>query len=217
MWCSERFTVVSEPFLDLYKKSLQSRHEHLSVLTKVRSACRDLTRLSSAQPVFVKEMAYHAEPFVSDTFLGSINNTILIRDPSLSIPSLYKMRTSYAERETGFRGQIDLFNRVKNLTGTTPLVVDAEQLRASAEPVVREYFAFIGEVMPPDILTWSIGSRAEWADREAWHTHAIKSAGFEPATGEKNLSGLPEKVSNSIRRNRPYYEEMKTYIDQPAA
>lgn len=214
LWCSNRFNVVSEPFLDLYKKSLRSEDERLAAQAEIRNTCGALLRADDAQPIFVKEMAYHAEPFVTDDFLGAINNVFLIRDPSLSIPSLYRMRADYAEPETGFEGQIRLLRRVMDLTGEAPLVIDSERLRTSAEPIVRRFFGRIGEDMPPGILSWPVGSREEWIDRESWHQRAINSEGFEQPSRKVNLSELPKKVIRSIDNNRPYYEQLKDYVDE---
>ena len=48
-----------------------------------------LSQNSLQQPVFVKDMAYHVTPFILDSQILSAQHTFLIRDPSLSIPSLY--------------------------------------------------------------------------------------------------------------------------------
>ena len=214
MWCSGQFNVLSEPFLDLYKQSSRSPDDHQIVMAEIRALCDALLNAEETQPIFVKEMGYHAEAFVTDSFLRAVNNTFLIRDPSLSIPSLYKMRADYAEAQAGFEGQLRLLRRVAKLTGESPLVFDGEDLRTSAEPLVRQFFAHIGEDMPPNILRWPAGSREEWADRESWHTHAISSEGFETTVSETNLPELPERVVRSIERNRPHYDELKRYVSE---
>jgi hypothetical protein len=212
MWCSGQFTVISEPFIDVYKSSLVSGEECIMAGAKLRSICETLLCQSRVKPIFVKDMAYHANPFLSDTFIQSVNNTFMIRDPKLSIPSLYKMRANYAERETGFEGQFELFQRIQNITGNAPFVIDGEQLKNTAESIVRDYFRYIGHEMPADILIWPAGSRDDWVGRESWHLEAINSNGFKPATSSVDFDRLPPKVLDSIERNMPYYQEMYKQI-----
>lgn len=121
------------------------------------------------------------------------------------------------EPETGFEGQLKLLRRVEDLTGKTPFVMDGEDLRRCAQPIVREYFSYIREPMPPDILHWPVGSRPEWASRESWHLRAIGSEGFEEPADEIDLSQLPGKVIRSVAKNKPYYEQMKGYVEKPDA
>lgn len=212
MWCSGQFTVISEPFIDLYKRSLLSSEERLAMQAELRNTCETLLYQSRVKQIFVKEMAYHANPFLRSTFIRSVNNTFLIRDPKLSIPSLYKMRADYAERETGFEGQFELFQRVRDITGKAPFVLDGEQLKKSAELIVPDYFQYIGQEMPADILSWSAGSRADWVGRESWHLDAINSEGFESTASKIDFDQLPQKVLKSIDRSMFYYEKMHDQI-----
>ena len=210
--CSKQFKVVGEPFIDLYKRSLLSSKDSLLVQQEFEKVCDGLLVQSSAEPIFVKDMAYHAYPFITDNFIKSVNNTFLIRDPRLSIPSLYKMRENFAEAETGFEGQYQLFQRIQDVTGRTPYVLDGEQLKKSADLIVSDYFKYIGQKMPRDILNWQSGSRGDWIGRESWHIDAINSQGFEKSNKKINTEGLPQKVTESIDRNMYFYQQMVKQI-----
>lgn len=61
--------MISEPFLNLYKQSLVSQEKHIKVGQRVRKYCEELIQLSLSRPVFVKEMAYHANDFITDEFM----------------------------------------------------------------------------------------------------------------------------------------------------
>ena len=180
--------MYSEPFLDLYKDSLISS-EHAEAVTKsVRSICSDLLNHSREEMVFVKDMAYHALPFITDDFIEKAKHAFLTRDPRLTIPSLYKMRADFAAPVTGFEGQWGLFQRVKDIKGRAPLVIDGEELKVSPNKYVKAYFESIGLEMPKNILSWPSGAIPDWEDREEWHVDAIASDGFiaQPSARLKN-------------------------------
>ena len=99
------FKVYGEPFIDLFKRSLLSSEEAKKAQMQSKALCDALIKESLKRPVFVKDMAYHALPFVDDEFLCSITNTFLIRSPEFTIPSLFRMRPEYQETHTGFEGQ----------------------------------------------------------------------------------------------------------------
>ena len=214
MWCSGHFEVISEPFLELYKRSLLSGEDHRDVKLEITGICENLLDRSQTRKIFVKDMGYHAEPFISDDFIRSINNVFLIRNPGLSIPSLFRMRNEYGENETGFEGQLRLFRRTQKLTGYTPLVIDGEELKMHPDHTVRSFFDYIDEVMPPGILSWPRGTHEAWVDRESWHIDAINSEGFERVQSQVNLDDFPGKVKMSIDRNLKFYEEMFRYVEQ---
>jgi len=180
IWNSGEFEVVSEPFLDLYKQSLLSDEDRAEVKTKIRAICDELLMRSEHRPIFVKDMAYHAEQFICDDFIRRTNHAFLIRNPKLSIPSLYEMRADYEEVQTGFEGQLALFERIHNLTGS----------------------------MPKGILSWPAGSLKAWAKRESWHLKAINSTGFERKLRPTKPTQLPEKVAASIDRNMDFYNAL---------
>lgn len=212
MSCSNQFRVMGEPFIDLYKRSLLSPDELLTETKAFDKTCEALLAQSQAEPVFVKDMAYHAYPFITERFIQSVNNTFLIRDPRLSIPSLFRMRADFAEEETGFEGQYKLFQKISEVTGEAPYVLDGELLKKSSDFIVSDYFRYIGQEMPSDILSWPSGSRDDWIGRESWHLEAIDSQGFDSASKGINLDGLPNKVLESIDRNMFFYRQMYKHI-----
>lgn len=207
------FKVYGEPFIDLYKRSLHSESEAQKVHTECRELCEALLVESQQCPVFVKDMAYHALPFVDDEFLRSVTNTFLIRSPELSIPSLFYMRPDYEEAHTGFEGQYHLFNKILALQSIPPFVTDAEFLRDSPETVIKAWFDYIGFPFSETFLSWQKGSRDDWHDRESWHVKAINSQGFEPKGKEdkNDLSQFPEKVVQSIADNLEYYVHLQKF------
>ena len=208
MWHSGLFEVKSEPFIDHYKQSRLSEQDFEAATQSVRHYCDSLIEQSAKKTVFVKDMGYHAEPFITDEIIQSVRHTFLIRDPLLTIPSLYKMRPDYDEAHTGFAGQLALFERIQKVSGHTPLIIDAQQLTNSPQATVQNYFEYLDQPMPADLLNWPKGSRPEWSDRESWHLDAIQSERFENHSQKPNFADLPNKVKASIERDTPIYQQM---------
>jgi hypothetical protein len=206
---SKQFNVVGEPFIDFYKQGLLSADDFLKAQTNFNDTFASLLHSSLGQTVFVKDMAYHATEFISDSHIISAKHTFLIRNPQLSIPSLYKMRNNFQANEVGFEGQYKLFKRVLELTKTKPFVMDAEILIKSPQNTVKGFFDFMGHPMPDDILDWQPGSRKDWEGRESWHIDAINSSGFTDGKTDVNLRDLPSRVTKIILKNMPYYNLMR--------
>lgn len=212
MAASGQFDVIGEPFIEVYKKSLDSTEDFNQAQREFDKTCRSLLAQNKTKNIFVKEMGYHAYPFISNQLISLVNNTFLIRDPKISIPSLYKMRANFAEAETGFEGQFKLFNRIAEVTEHYPLVVDGECLRRHPVEIVQGFFSYIEQPMPNDILNWNLGSRDDWVGRESWHIDAINSTTFNQTNKPNDLSVLPARVLESIERNTYFYEKMLAYV-----
>jgi hypothetical protein len=108
---------------------------------------------------FCERYGYHVTPFILDCQILSAQHTCLIRDPSLFIPLLYKMRENFHENETGLTGQRMLFKRIYTLTGNMPFIVDVEHLITSPIKSVGRYFDSIKPIMPRGVLGWHPISR----------------------------------------------------------
>ncbi|WP_255418902.1 hypothetical protein [Paraglaciecola sp. MB-3u-78] len=211
---SGQFNVIGEPFIDIYKQGMLSSHDVRITQRNFNQVFDSLSQNSLLQPVFVKDMAYHVTPFISDSQILSAQHTFLIRDPKLSIPSLFKMRENFHENETGFTGQSTLFKRIYTLTGNKPFIVDAEQLIRSPIKTVGRYFDSIKHVMPKDVLDWHPGSRDEWKERESWHIDAINSSGFVDTKRDVKTEPLPSRIAQIIQKNMVPYNYMWEQLSQ---
>lgn len=129
----------------------------------------------------------------------------LIRDPRLSIPSLYKMRQDFHEKEAGFSGQVKLYEKIHELGGIAPHVFDAEVLTSLPQETVSTYFRSINRSMPNDALNWEAGTRSDWQGRESWHIEAIQSCKFFHTPKTIDESTLPIRVKEIIKQNLPRY------------
>jgi hypothetical protein len=86
--------------------------------------------------------------------------------------------------------------------------IDGERLKQYAQFIISDYFKYIGQKMPRDILSWQSGSRNDGFGRESWHIETINSQGYEKSDNKINIEEMPQKVIESIERNMYFYQQM---------
>ena len=149
-------------------------------------------------PVFVKDMAYHAAPGITDDALASMNHTFLIRDPLAALSSLHRRWPDFTDDEAGYEGQRALFDRVIALTGEVPAVVDSDALVADPERVVAAWCERVGIDHRPESLHWAAGMRPEWQLWRDWYENAAASTGFAAPAGRARIVDPPERVGSLL-------------------
>lgn len=208
IWSTRSFRVVSEPCIELYKSSKSSFDQEAAAKRSAESLFNELAEAAKSEDIFVKEMAYHAEPLLSDMALQRMKHVFLTRAPRLSIPSLYKMRPTFSEDQPGFFGQLKLLRRVMALSDDRPLVIDATNLTLHPKMEVQKFYETIGRTMPVGALSWEPGKMKEWTGREEWHVQAGRSRSFQPSEKQSRFDQLPKQVIDQIETNTLVYEEI---------
>ncbi len=148
--------------------------------------------------VFVKDMAYHAAPGITDEALAAMTHTFLIRDPMAALTSLHRRWSDFTDDEAGYDGQRELFDRVIALTGEVPAVVDSDALVADPERVVAAWCERVGIDHRPESLRWSPGMRPEWQLWRDWYENAAASTGFAAPAGRARIVDPPERVGSLL-------------------
>jgi hypothetical protein len=62
-----QFNVIGEPFIDIYKQGIISVNDFDSAQTQFNTFFDSLSNNNQPQLIFVKDMAYHATPFILDS------------------------------------------------------------------------------------------------------------------------------------------------------
>jgi hypothetical protein len=62
------------------------------------------------------------------------------------------MRGDFHENETGFEGQQVLFDKIHQVSGIKPFIINADQLIQTPAQVVKQYFAYIDHRMQSHAL-----------------------------------------------------------------
>lgn len=109
---------------------------------------------SAHGPVFFKDMAVHVhnrKGYHADAaFLGNFTNAFLIRHPERAVLSHLRQNPDMEFEEVGYDAQFALFERVAEMTGRPPVVVDAADLESDPEATVA---AFCSAVAIPFVPT----------------------------------------------------------------
>ncbi len=146
-------------------------------------------------------MAYHAAPGISDEALAAMTHTFLIRDPLAALSSLHRRWPDFTDAEAGYDAQRALFDRVIEVTGNVPVVIDSDALVAEPDRVVAAWCERVGIDHRPESLRWEAGMRPEWQLWRDWYENAAASTGFAaPAARDERrpISEPPERVVDLV-------------------
>jgi hypothetical protein len=212
------FTILHEPFSHLADfgrttvdgEIIQSEAELITAIQ----------RLAGTNQVFFKDTTDFRYPRVlTDTdFLGQATHTFIIRHPRDAIASHYQLNPRLTRDEVGFSRLHEIFEAVARVTGTTPVVIDADELICDPESVVRAYCRAVDIPFIKEALSWRPGMADQWQSTARWHASTGASSGFERVTE----SALPEVESDPVlseylRFHLPYYEKLREHRLRPAA
>lgn len=198
--------VLDEPFSATYYFSDQrasSRFTRRLPGSAPADVLDDLRRAAAERPVFVKEMAYQALPYLDASDLRSFDNTFLIRDPRRAIPSLARRWPDFTDDEAGYAALLELFRRAPD-----PIVVDAADLRADPVVTVRTWCEALGIAFVPGALRWEPGMQPQWTLWRDWYEDVARSAGFLAAEPDEPPAVTDDRVAAAIDAAMPVYEEL---------
>ena len=217
-------TTLHEPFLYLYYvHDRRKRLPHLDAdplrpasYEDIRSMILDTAR---AGPVFVKDMCYYVADHIHDDvdFIGRMTSTFLVRDPAQTIPSYYRLDPGVTLEEIGCEAQYRCFERIAEITGRTPVVIDAEDLAEDPASTVRAYCRALGLAFMPEALRWNAELPESWRDVSGWHADLAGSTGIgrlRPPPGP-GLDAAPH-LRDYYEHHLPFFERMRAHRLAPA-
>lgn len=167
--------------------------------------------LSPHRLIYQKHMTHHMIDGFPINWIGKVTNIFLIRDPARVLASYANKANSVMAADTGFARQRELFDLVAGQTGEKPAVIDAADIRADPEKMLKALCKKIGIEFDPAMLSWPAGPRVEdgiWASH--WYDAVWKSTGFaHPETG--NAPVLPGNLAELERQLRPDYDYLRQF------
>jgi hypothetical protein len=161
--------------------------------------------------LYQKQMSHHLLPDMGREWLASMTHAFLIRDPAPMLASLEEKLGRFDLDATGLPQQVEIFDFVVRTTGRVPPVVDAADLLAAPEPMLRALCAALGIPFTPRMLSWPAGPRASdgiWARH--WYERVERSTGFEPAAAIE-VPDLQGRLAELDARCRPLYEKLRAH------
>lgn len=199
--------VVHEPFshvADFGEAKVGDRvaHTEQEVLAALRASAAE-------QPVFFKDTTdFHYPALLADQgFLTAATHTFIIRHPAEAIASHHVLNPDLGRDEIGFAWLHEIFTAVRAATGSTPVVIDSDDLLDRPEAVVKSYCERVGIPYLPEAMTWEAGERDEWAPSGRWHADAANSTGFVRITEDNDIDVEAHPVyGDHLRHHLPFYE-----------
>ena len=175
------------------------------------SVWTDLKQAAGQGPVFSKDFPHYIEHLWSEEFFAYFNHSFLIRDPAKVVTSMYKHWPEFELNEVAFVEQRALFDRLTDLYGSPPPVIDSDDLLENPEGVVEKYCSAVGIPFVKEALSWEPGERTEvsWYDGGSWHANLRNSDGLKPQPRRYiDISDAPEKVKKIYEICKPHYEHL---------
>jgi hypothetical protein len=160
---------------------------------------------------YQKQMSHHLLPHMGREWLGSVTHAFLVRDPAPMLTSLGEKLGNFELEATGLPQQVEIFDFVRRTTGHVPPVVDAADLLAAPEPMLRALCAALGIPFSERMLSWPAGRRETdgvWARH--WYDRVERSTGFEAAEAAATPR-LDGRLAGIEAQCRPLYEYLHAH------
>ncbi|MET8573618.1 hypothetical protein [Streptomyces sp. NPDC005012] len=170
-------------------------------------------------PVFHKDFPYHCLDHLLDDpdYLRGQVNTFLIRDPEEAVLSHATVHPGLTREVLGYEQLARTFDAVRDLTGTTPVVINAADLATRPEATLAAYCDAVGIPFLPEALHWSAGEQPQWSTWSGWHTDVAASNGISaPQRSYRFTYETRPELREFERYSRPFYEHLDQYRLQPA-
>lgn len=156
---------------------------------------------------YQKHMTHHMLPHMSLDWIGSVTNCFLIREPRAMLASFMRVFPNPTLEQTGLPAQIMLFDKVKELTGEIPPVLDSRDVLKNPRDILSKLCDAIDVPFYENMLLWRAGKRdtdGNWA--KYWYASVEESTGFMPYQ-PKDIT-LPDHVQDVLAECEAIYEQM---------
>jgi hypothetical protein len=156
---------------------------------------------------YQKHMTLHLLPELDHSWLSSLDNCFLIREPEAVIASYSAGREDPTLADIGFVQQAELFEQVREISGQVPLVIDSREFLSDPEKMLRSICTRFEIEFVPQMLSWPAGGRdSDGVWGKYWYDSVWQSTGFAPYREKQyRLSAGQQEIANQAR---PYYEQL---------
>ena len=213
--------VVDEPLYAYYLQTTGIDHPSAREIiaagetdwrTVVRSLCGPLAETGSV--FFQKQMTLHLLPEVDRSFLASMKNCFLIRDPRDVIASYHARRPNPELADLGFLQQAELYRWVRDNTDQEPPVLDARDVANHPREVLTQLCERLDLGFDESMLRWPAGRRDSdgiWARH--WYGAVEQSTGWSPYRASSEP--LPARLESMYEKGLEVYIELFERRIQP--
>ena len=156
---------------------------------------------------YQKHMTHHLLPDISRSWLAKLTHVFLIRDPREVLASYLKSRPRVSAEDLGVVQQLEIFEHLRELTGTPPPVIDAGEFLEAPESQLRVLCHLLSVPFTARMLSWPPGARASdgvWARH--WYAKVLDSTGFEARP--RHELRVPQMYQGIIDSVMPSFEAL---------
>ncbi|RFU85208.1 sulfotransferase family protein [Streptomyces triticagri] len=234
MWSPPRCRSTAFERMMMERGDVSVLHEPFNILAVKGSyeldgkVYRDQTALFDAvlehagaadRPLYFKDTTdYRFDGLLADPrFVTAIRHTFIIRDPAEAIASHYALNPELTADEVGFGHCWEIFDLVREATGSTPAVVHADDLVRDPAGTAARYSALTGLPHLPHALSWETGGRREWQVYSDWHQDVASSTGIRTGSGDyAETVHTNARLADLHTSQLPYYERLLAHRISPA-
>ena len=189
----------------MYKEVIASQPTDWHVVAETLNAPR-----KAGSMLYIKHMTHHMTAEVDLSAFEDHRNCFLIRDPKRVIASYAAKWDRITTEDIGIKRQLDIFKTLEELTGRSPVVVEAEDILRQPEAMLKKLCAALDIQWIPEMLSWKKGRHPEdgvWA--EHWYASVEQTTGFAPY--EEREVELKSELMNLLAEQIPFYDALRTH------
>lgn len=208
--------VYDEPLYGHYLKNTDAKAYHpgadevlASMETNGEKVIQMMMGNHSKEVVFFKNMGHHLLN-LDTSFMSSVCNVILTRDPAEVIPSFAKEIENPSMIDIGFEAQVHLLTLLQEM-GADVLVIDSNTILKNPELELRKLCSKIGIPFYTEMLSWEMGARPEdgvWA--KYWYKNVHNSRGFQPYVAKDLV--LEDRFKPLYESTAPLYKKLLSAV-----
>lgn len=181
----------------------------------IDSVHQKLLDLNKRERVFIKDFAYSIMHIADDAFLEAHLHTFLIRNPEKVLTSMHARWPDITLAEIGFEDLHTLFKRVSDRTGTTPVVLDSDELLERPQQGMMAFCDAVGIPFIPEALSWERAhsqdsdSNPTWnTDEHGFHDRLKASNGLAKQNRDYPPLDSDPDMMRLHRASRPHYDAL---------
>ncbi len=182
------------------------------------STWADMLALAKDGPVFTKDFPHYITSLWTPEWLANFRHSFLIRNPAKTVTSMFKHWPDFDIRETAFAEQRELFDKLTEIHGTPPPVIDSDDLLADPHTMVERWCNAVDIPFVAEALSWEPGARDEvsWWDGGSFHENLRGSDGLKPQPKTSiDIADAPDRVKAVVDELMPHYEHLHAHRIKP--
>ena len=159
---------------------------------------------------YQKHMVHHIIDDKDIEWVKYFNNLFLIRHPKEVIISYSKQSPIDGIKDLGYPQQINLFNKIKNITGDYPAIFNSKDILCNPGKSLRVMCKHLKINFSNNMLDWPKGARkTDGVWYPYWYKNVIKSSSFKPY--KKSNESLPKEYNNLLEECLQCYDYLNSF------